>query len=346
MRACTARTGPWAFLLAWVFLLPGAGGPGAAAPLDQTPDRAPSLLVDEPFFDFGEVSDVAVLEHTFRFMNAGDQTLRIEDVHATCGCTTTTLARREIEGGGVETLTVRWKAEGEGREVKTITLRSNDPRHPELLLTVTATIRPFVRFQPPRLDMGLVEATVGASGGVTLTCEDPAFELIGFETPPGVTAVAQGRGPGGALSLGITVAPSKRRGLFVPKIGVRVSGLQGGERVEHLASLRLRANLYHLIACDPPLLALGKVEAGRPVAVETHLTRPEGGAFGVVAAHLEHCSVEGLSVRVVPDPEGGLRVRVEGLPKGKAGRLSGELWIETDLESEPLLRLPLLGMMP
>jgi hypothetical protein len=40
----------------------------------------PKMVVKERKFDFGEVKEGEIIEHTFQVLNRGDQTLEIEDV--------------------------------------------------------------------------------------------------------------------------------------------------------------------------------------------------------------------------------------------------------------------------
>jgi hypothetical protein len=40
----------------------------------------PKMVLKEREFDFGEVKEGEIIEHTFQFFNRGDQTLEIEDV--------------------------------------------------------------------------------------------------------------------------------------------------------------------------------------------------------------------------------------------------------------------------
>ena len=322
--------------------------PPGDVPPDPAPDdvaaRPPALLVDTPAHDFGEVSDVHLLEHTFSFMNTGDEALVIHEVDAACGCTATELARNEIEGGGIETIGVVWETEGFGPQAKTITLRSNDPAQPAVVLTVTATIRPFVRATPPSIDLGQISGRDEHRGEVTLTCEDPAFELVRFDAPKEL-AVEVLEGPAnGTARVAVVVRPTQRRGLFVPKVAAVVRGTLDGEVVEHTAHFRVSANLYQTLATAPPMLAAGKVAPGAAVGVETHVTRPDGGAFRIVDARLVGASGDGLEVTYEAHPDGGYRVRVTGTPVQAPGPLRAQVQLDTDLQEEPRVTLSLMGM--
>ena len=48
----------------------------------------PMISFDARSYNFGKVIQGAMIRHEFVVSNAGDQTLRITDVHPGCGCTT------------------------------------------------------------------------------------------------------------------------------------------------------------------------------------------------------------------------------------------------------------------
>lgn len=49
----------------------------------------PKISVDNAVYDFGEVLEGIAVIHTFILSNVGDESLAIEQVHTSCGCTTT-----------------------------------------------------------------------------------------------------------------------------------------------------------------------------------------------------------------------------------------------------------------
>jgi len=49
-------------------------------PLLAQENRGPKIVVKEPVFDFKEIKEGDVVQHTFKVLNEGDQILEIKDV--------------------------------------------------------------------------------------------------------------------------------------------------------------------------------------------------------------------------------------------------------------------------
>jgi len=94
----------------------------------------PCLSIDHSSFDFGEVMDGAVVEHTFLLKNVGDMTLKIFRVAYNCSCTTYEIPKTEIAPGESVPLTVCFTTTGYSALPQpisqTVTIYSNDPANP------------------------------------------------------------------------------------------------------------------------------------------------------------------------------------------------------------------------
>ncbi|MFC2077375.1 rhodanese-like domain-containing protein [Candidatus Bipolaricaulota bacterium] len=109
---------------------------------------APEITVDADTYDFGTILEGFAVEHTFVLTNVGDETLTIETVRATCGCTTTKLATDVLEPGESVELRAVVGTTGFGGQTisKQIYVYSNDPRFAEddgpdrLVLRITGTV--------------------------------------------------------------------------------------------------------------------------------------------------------------------------------------------------------------
>ncbi|MEW5826144.1 MAG: DUF1573 domain-containing protein [Candidatus Bipolaricaulota bacterium] len=85
----------------------------------------------------------SVVTKTFTLRNTGDETLTITRVLASCGCTATTLEKNELAPGETVDLTARVDTTGfSGTVVKTVSVQSNDPVQPSLVLRMTLRIQP------------------------------------------------------------------------------------------------------------------------------------------------------------------------------------------------------------
>lgn len=84
----------------------------------------------EEKFDYGTVKEGSVVEHDFEFLNAGDTPLILQNVTASCGCTTPSWPREPIMPGKTGIISARFDTRGRGSESgshqsKSVTVRGN-----------------------------------------------------------------------------------------------------------------------------------------------------------------------------------------------------------------------------
>ncbi len=101
---------------------------------------APTIVADELVYAV-TVAPGSPVVHSFALTNAGDQTLTISSVRTSCGCTTTALAKRDLAPGESVALDATVNTAGfYGTVSRTITVSSNDPVSPSLVLRIDVTI--------------------------------------------------------------------------------------------------------------------------------------------------------------------------------------------------------------
>ena len=102
------------------------------------------LVLDAPSVDFGEVAANAALVREVRVGNAGDAPLRVSRVKACCGAKAS-LAGTEIPAGTSSVLRVEFNpGANPGPFRKAVTLYSDDPKRPVLILPLTGAVKGFV----------------------------------------------------------------------------------------------------------------------------------------------------------------------------------------------------------
>lgn len=105
--------------------------------------NAPKIDMPIQNFDFGEVLDGDVIEKDFEFNNIGKSDLIIRKIKASCGCTTVEPADKVIKPGKSSSVKASVKTSGfTGRIAKTITIITNDPVNPSVVIRMTATVLP------------------------------------------------------------------------------------------------------------------------------------------------------------------------------------------------------------
>lgn len=91
---------------------------------------------------FGKMKEGEKATVIFEFKNTGKQDLVIKKVAASCGCTATELDNYIIKKGGKARLKVTYNSVGRssGMDYRHVTVISNDPKNPEVDLSISADI--------------------------------------------------------------------------------------------------------------------------------------------------------------------------------------------------------------
>ncbi len=114
--------------------------------------KKPKIRFSEKVFHFGDVYQGKKVTHVFKVYNDGDDTLIINSVNASCGCTAVMTSNKEIAPGQHGEITVTFDTNRfEGERSKTVTVISNDPQTPKVTLTIKANILVAVKAEPRRL---------------------------------------------------------------------------------------------------------------------------------------------------------------------------------------------------
>lgn len=141
-------------MTAWM----AAGILGFAA--GQMASATPRIVCDEPTHDFGEAVSSSLVEHDYVVRNAGDTSLEILSVRASCGCTAVNASQNLVRPGETATIHARLDLSGRsGLQMKTITVTCNDPQNPSFQLVLRGTaVRPLTA-NPPAVYFGSIPAS-------------------------------------------------------------------------------------------------------------------------------------------------------------------------------------------
>lgn len=85
-----------------------------------------ALQIREMSFDFGKIPQGKPVYHVFEITNNGKAPLKLDDVHATCGCTTPEWSKDPIAPGATARIRVGYNAAAEGIFDKPITITYNN----------------------------------------------------------------------------------------------------------------------------------------------------------------------------------------------------------------------------
>ena len=83
------------------------------------------LVLKETSFDFGKISQGKPVTHEFVLINAAKDTLKLENVQASCGCTTPVWKKDPVAPGETTNINVGYNALAEGVFEKVVTIYYN-----------------------------------------------------------------------------------------------------------------------------------------------------------------------------------------------------------------------------
>jgi len=100
--------------------------PPAQLPVTQASQPAPeSISLKETEFDFGKIPQGKPVTHIFEFKNIGTTPFALDNVQASCGCTTPEWKKDTIPPGATSKITVGYNAQNEGPFTKPVTITYN-----------------------------------------------------------------------------------------------------------------------------------------------------------------------------------------------------------------------------
>ncbi len=196
---------------------------------------APKLQVDSRTYDFGEVFQGSKVSHVFEFTNAGDETLSINRVRSSCGCTAVLVSEKSLLPGGKGEVEATFDSTRfRGAVSKTIYIYSNDPINSVAQLIIKGTVLETVAAEPSQINFGNVAAsqvvtatiTLRNQGGKTLTLGEPSSTAA--ELTVKMTA-ASSFADGDEVTLELQLTPKPGHARFSGYVLVPIEGVPKNE---------------------------------------------------------------------------------------------------------------------
>ena len=104
------------------------------APSDK---HAEILQLKETAFDFGKIPQGRPVTHVFEIVNLSKEVIRLDNVVASCGCTTPEWSREPIQPGATTSIKVGYNAASEGAFNKSVTIQFNSDQSKTILISGT-----------------------------------------------------------------------------------------------------------------------------------------------------------------------------------------------------------------
>jgi hypothetical protein len=103
--------------------------------------KAPKISFTQNTFDFGTIKQGESVSYEYNFTNTGKSDLIIRKVTAACGCTAAMTTADLLSAGKTGTIKTTFNSAGKsGTQNKTITVITNDPENPKVILWIKGEI--------------------------------------------------------------------------------------------------------------------------------------------------------------------------------------------------------------
>lgn len=331
-----------------VFLVtasPGAVAQDSAAPAAPAISK-PKALAVLPVKDLGKVSVGETLEVDFEIRNGGDAELQITEVRPACGCTVVEYDAAISPGQVGKVHATLDTSNLNGPVSKTITVFTNDPENPALVLTLTAEIHPFIAAMPGYARFITVQGEGEGRVAQNLWSKDgEPMKVTGVESPsPFLTAEyhiaseeelhAQGEGQQWLVELIL------KENAPVGAINDYVTIL-----VDHPKQSQVRLPVSGfvrpILAVTPPVADFEEIEVVEPLRASLQIRSFASEDIQLTSVE---SSVEAVQAEIV-QVEAGRRyqLRVVVSPEIAKGPFLGVLTVKTDSPKVPELLIELKG---
>lgn len=310
----------------------------AAAPPAEA--QAPVAGVPKPVVDVGLVTRGEPIVHEFAIHNAGDADLEITEVKPACGCTVASYASRIEPGRTGLVRTVLETDSFNGPIAKSVTVFTNDPANPRLLLVIKANVRAQVEVKPAYARFVVID---GESWEPTVheisASQGSDFRVTKVDSPfPFLKADYRkvGEGEEARWELKLTLSPEAPIGPMADFLVVHT---------DHPEQKQVRLPVSGFVR--PPLVVVPQVydfgerqvEEPYPGRVEVKVVGSRPVALGEVTTDLEGVEVE--IEEVTPGKLYNLVIRLT--PGIGTGPTEGLVSIATDNPRFPTLEVPIRG---
>ncbi len=238
-----------------------------------TGGRGPILAIDALAYDFGVLGPNEAPRHQFAFTNRGRADLRIENLSPCCGAKVDLDGPVQIPPGQTRHLTVSLpRIASSGEDGRIITVNTNDPRRPEVMLKLRWNVLNYVTPVPAAIDWGEVRSRQSEPRLVNLIKVSRQFRVleVGASSP----------------ALKPSIVPLPRDAAFRQlRIDLLTSRLEPGEfrgtvRIRtnetdwSWVTIPVRATVLASVRIIPSTLFLGWVRPRTPVVAQAALRLP------------------------------------------------------------------------
>ena len=309
-------------------------------------ENAPRIQFEKTVYDFGRVSRVESVSGKFKFKNMGDGVLILEPPKPTCGCTIAEIKPDKLQPGesGELPFTLnlgRYRATME----KHISIKSNDPKTPEVILTLKAEFTPLYDMNPmalaPHIPFGVKSTNEFAT--ITRTDGKPLGALKFSTSKAWITAKLEPTQDASRARIRVEIQPDGFPRRFNEFVNVYAS-----DQTNHpVSTLFLYGSVVGDLAVSPEALywsvtdsALDQTEQKEQFTTKRATIRSVNGKKFELKN--PQSTLTGIAVELIRKPSGAEYEIVAKLNDFPNQTLSGDVRVETSSPLQPKIDLPVI----
>jgi hypothetical protein len=345
------------------FLSVEPSGKDFAYPAPPKPDAPPpALVIDEDLtYNYGVMAQQTQGKHAWPFKNTGPGPLELRGTATSCSCTSADLFEEKdgktgktitLQPGESRPIQVTWNTKlNDGKWGQTVTIGTNDPMRPQVVLGFMGTVRPAITTVPgdPSLSLGAVSNEESTRRRIALFSADrPDLkilrvassnpDLVVAEARPMTPEEAKGMKAEKGYAIEVTVKPSPNLGEFAEEILVETDHPQKselrfkvkGKVTGPISVTPEKATVRGATSGDGGSEALTIWARGRPEVSFAVEKKPPGMDVTVEPIPAPNASAKGSKYRMT----------VKVVPGIESGRIVDEIVLKTDDPKVKELRVP------
>ncbi|MGH7932514.1 MAG: DUF1573 domain-containing protein [Candidatus Binataceae bacterium] len=325
------------------FAVPAAAQSGGLGGLPEAPSApsqaAPKAVVIDPIYDFGATLSGNPIKHTFKIRNEGQGTLIIGGMTTSCGCTAAKPAKDHLAPGQETNIDATFDTRGEkGAVERTITAFTNDPKNPQVTMTLKGDVKLQVAATPQEVAFGNVRRGAELTKQVVIKdlMSDKQFKVGPVSNSNKNIKVTAPPPAGGKPGSELTVALLKTMpvGQFADTVKVETS--RGP--VDVLVFGTVTGDL----TVNPAQVSFGIVPHHASALRIVRLTNSGAHAVKVLGVTSSNQSVVAGFAPVTPGKE--YKITLELRKNTSDGQLRGMLAVKTDDPEQPTVNIPFFGI--
>jgi hypothetical protein len=299
-----------------------------------------AVLVEEAEKDLGRVYRDEPQRIVFRIWNQSEDTLRVYDIEPSCDCTTAEVVPEPVPPSGeAEVLTFFDPKgyEGKGPIEEYVRLVTSDARDPEILLTFRTEVTIGPEPEPRALKFGRICRGESDTMRVLINpgLDEPLKVLDAYSDTACVMVEWMGDGGADDGDYMVIVANAEGCGRVAAFVTfVTSDSLRPEIRIPVTVSLMGR------IVADPDMVAFGPTLPGAYVSQTVRVYCREKLPFDIARVL---STVPDLEPELERSSEDAFDLRLKVKDEAKAGRVSGEIRLETDCPDEPVVVIQVTG---